>query len=178
MECEDRAYVYNRQVPLNPSNVQLENQMICSLMSFNLSCPLPYLRASVMWSWPQWFPKLKFTGSSLPTYFDKLFNRTRAYKSVTNFSWSVVYTYGYNIFVTAYKASTNTFTMNQSNSNFVCFNSTFIRIDCSWTATSQSTMFTRFNITFGTTLRYNIDTSMLNGFSYSIQNGLSFLNSY
>lgn len=179
MECEYFSEVFNRQVSLNPNNAQLEKQMVCKLMGLNTNCPS--VRFNTLRTWAEYFPKLKFTGSSLPTYFHGLFKRAREFKPKLNYSENYVQTSGIGLMAGISLKGTQYIALNESDYNFLMFNSSRFRIDCGWGPKALASLFSgfsSFNLTFfssagssPSTLRYRVDTSEVNSGSFSIQNG-------
>lgn len=174
----------------NPTNADLEDRMVCELIEIARGhCSTFVQRIQAIWKWAEKIPKLKYTGPSLITYFDRLLQRARNYTSPIQTSylsiyagrWSYgtdpntcesvilngiqTYAYGNNLFG-------QTLQTNETKMSFMCLNSSVLRIDCQYEVQQRADQcfqsyseprFTWFNFTFylnSSILRYNFDTSL------------------
>lgn len=120
------SIVEKRSVITNPTNAQLEKQLVCYLLSQSNCSSLEHQRFSAMITWIYRFPALKFTGPSLRFYLDKQVNNSRTYKPSLMFNLTDLNIYQYNF---------NNYQANLT--KIVALNSSQLRIDCEIVAGSR-----------------------------------------
>ena len=150
--------------------------MVCELIQISRGyCSTAYQRIQAMWIWAKRFPKLKYTGSSLVAYLDKLLLSSRAYTSSYEYVYQSISTSSNYISSSGYYFY-NFRQDNATKMNIMCLNSSILRIDCQCEFINTQwnyldSRFTWFNFTFYSApiLRYNINTS-----SFPTTNGFIF----
>lgn len=121
----------NRTVVTNPTNAQLEAQAVCRVLDM-VKCPsVEWQRYKIMQLWAQEFSRLKFTGSSLSAYFDKLVKAALAYKSPADqFRIASLFLSGIDIYTQVFEQSYMSYLMDQAEWSLVAFNSSKLKIEC------------------------------------------------
>lgn len=125
----------NRTVITNPTNVQLEAQAVCRVLNM-VKCPsIEFQRYEIMQLWAQEFSRLKFTGSSLSAYFDKLVKAALAYQSPADqFRSAFLYIFDNELSTLVfqyYHQGFGSYVINKPYWSFVAFNSSKLKIECS-----------------------------------------------
>lgn len=80
MSCLWQSRVSNRSVVLNPTSLQMENQMLCELLAPR-ACSLEKQKFSAMHTWATTYPNIKWSESStMVTFLDTLLLRAKNFK--------------------------------------------------------------------------------------------------
>ena len=156
--------------------------MVCELIEVARGyCAAFVQRIQAIWKWAEQIPKLKYTGPSLITYFDRLLQRARNYTSPIQISYQSIHAGGWNYATSECETvilnglQTNGYRYhflqtNETKMSFMLLNSSFFRIDCQYEVLqvgqclkSQQLQFKWFNFTFysnSSILRYNFNSSL------------------
>lgn len=121
--------VRNRQVIANPSNAQLKDKMVCSVI-YTTKCPsIEYLRFQIMMLWVQEFPRLKFTGYTLKGFIDNVTKTARKYQPKVYFGNVYATTYEEFVNFLPFKTSWSSYGNNRTEWKLIGLNSSQLRID-------------------------------------------------
>lgn len=144
------ASVRNRQFIVNPSNGQLRDQMVCSVI-YMTRCPsIEYLRFQIMMLWVHEFPRLKFTGYTLRGFIDNVIRSARRFKPRVFFGNVYATTNEETVYFLPFKASWSSYGNNRTEWKIIGLNSSQLRIDLEISVDSSNgfSLFKWVNFTF------------------------------
>lgn len=144
----------NRAVVLDTTtttNAQLENQMVCSLMSI-ADCKHDEMRRfQAMQIWVEQYPRLKFTGDSLPVYLDDLISRAKNYHPKIKFGSATIVKVDRHFYLKPFTAMIPVqLDFDRTDHELTCLNSSQLLVECHFNRDTNGSVvsFERFIFSF------------------------------
>lgn len=123
--------ISNRAAITKPTNIQLENMLVCDSLYAKGGCVVDYQRFVVLQQLAATsYSRIKWSGKSLMAYIDNLLKRVHSYRPTTTYVYASMNNYGANVGILTFKNENYFQSINATvNLTISLFNSTLLRID-------------------------------------------------